>query len=62
VRDAQIDSAALALTVREVALFVARAVLAVRRGDRVAAEAHLVGAQRALVLIERGLPRQTELR
>lgn len=41
--------------VAEAKLLVARGVLAVRRGDRLAAEAFMVNAQRVLTAIEIGL-------
>lgn len=56
----EVDGAALALSVRETAVLVARAVLAVRRGDRAAAECYLIRAQRELVTIDRALPRARE--
>lgn len=56
----ELDTAALALSVRELALQIARSYLAVRRDDRHAAEAHLITAQRIVATIDRGLPRVRE--
>jgi hypothetical protein len=41
------------LTLRDAGLAIARAVLAIRRGDRLANELHLVDAQKAIAVADR---------
>jgi hypothetical protein len=47
------DLEGLRLTLHDASLAVARAVLAIRRGDRLATEAHLIDAQRAIAVTDR---------
>jgi hypothetical protein len=47
------DLEGLRLTLHDAGLAVARAVLAIRRGDRLATEAHLIDAQRAIAVTDR---------
>jgi len=48
-----IDLGGLRLSLRDAAVSIARGVLAVRRGDRLAAESHLVEAQRVVAVADR---------